>query len=648
MALAPRPLSSCAAPAPPCRTGRTWTPGALGVGLLALAVVPVHPAAAGERGAGAAVRATAPGATADDNLLPPHLATFEARAVGGALHGADVSWDSTRARSGVRSLKTTATSSGRVAAYLGDTGDLGRAGAAAVSAWVFVDSADRAPRTVGLSVDWKVARGGPYVGSAATEPLAVAAGRWTQLSDTVVVPPGADLGTVFVSAAGTAAGDAVHWDDVAVRTSPPSSSPAQAPSGDPSPSASPPPPPTVVEDGGGSAVTPAPADVDPVAPAAPAVATEDGAPPPAGRDSRVTGGAFPMGVWLADVSSQRDVDRDRAAGINLYVGLTASSTLPLAAANRMPVLAQDEWWSRAAAPGSEAFAGWLLGDEVDMTDGPDRGAEVMRSRRSSRPDQHRLTYANYGKGVTFWHTDAQAARFLADLDVVSADNYWFTDPWICSQWEGGALLQRKERALTADECRLAANYGATVRRVRSLVAPGADTEVWGFVELGHPFDEDEAPTVRPDEVTAAVWSSIINGARGIVYFNHSFGGGCRTQNVLRDGCYADVLAEVASTNAEVQALAPVLASPTLEGLVRTTSQVEVAAKRSGGHLYLLTGSTTHRSQQAELRLPCTGRVTATVLYEDRTVPVVDGVLTDGFADGTTNHVYRIPAGSCGG
>ena len=45
--------------------------------------------------------------------------------------------------------------------------------------------------------------------------------------------------------------------------------------------------------------------------------------------------------------------------------------------------------------------------------------------------------------------------------------------------------------------------------------------VWAVVELGHPFSESDWPTITPAQVRAAVWQSLIAGARGIVYFNHS-------------------------------------------------------------------------------------------------------------------------------
>ena len=143
-------------------------------------------------------------------------------------------------------------------------------------------------------------------------------------------------------------------------------------------------------------------------------------------------------------------------------------------------------------------------------------------------------------------------------------------------------------------------------------------------------------------------ASIINGARGIMYFNHSFAGSCTSHHVLREPCAAPVRAAVTEVNAHVKGLAPVLNAPTVEGLVTTSSKVETMTKYSGGKFYVFSGPTTNAAQTAVLKAECVGNATATVLHENRTVPVVNGVITDTFANGTTNHIYRIDGGStCG-
>jgi hypothetical protein len=360
---------------------------------------------------------------------------------------------------------------------------------------------------------------------------------------------------------------------------------------------------------------------------------------------------FPIGVWLESVISRSDADGDKRAGLNLYVGLTATSTLRPIAANGMKVIAQPEHWlHRARARGSEAIAGWLLSDETDMEMSAREGFAKLHSLRARIPaDDGRLHYNNYGKGVAFWNTDAHASRYVSRFqDVVSADNYWFTDSAICGHSEGGAMFGTRGKPLGAARCRRAANYGRTVDRVRGLMRPRGSRPVWGFVEVGHPSVGSDGRSIRPAEVGAAVWSSLIHGARGIVYFNHSFGGPLPTQHALREPGYRAVRAAVARTNARIHRLAPVLNAPFADGLVRTTSPVDTMAKYSGGRFYIFAGSRAVGAQQARFHVRCPADATVTVLDENRTLSLTGGSFTDSFADGNAVHIYRIDGGStCG-
>jgi hypothetical protein len=368
---------------------------------------------------------------------------------------------------------------------------------------------------------------------------------------------------------------------------------------------------------------------------------------------------FPIGVWFESVTQRSDVTEDRAAGLNTYVQLTDTSSLPMIRRAGMHVITGGP----LADSGSE-LVGWIISDEADMRYGPgwgsvvpqdgdfacapsgtDCGFTAQQTRRSQLPDDHRLRYSNYGKGITFWESDRDARVFVNRFqDVVSADNYWFTDPNICGASEGGALLGHGQ-ALPAAECRRASNYGATIDRLRSLVRPAGSKPVWAFVEVGHPFTDDDAPTIRPAEVRAAVWSSLIHGARGVIYFNHSFGGQCQTQHALREPCYADVRAEVTSTNAQITALAPVLNAPTVVGATRTKGAVDTLTKWSGDHYYVFAGSRDPNGQSVTFDLTCTRDAVATVLGENRTVPITGGTFSDTFADGNAVHLYRIDGGS---
>ena len=359
-------------------------------------------------------------------------------------------------------------------------------------------------------------------------------------------------------------------------------------------------------------------------------------------------GYFPIGVWFESVVSQNDIDKDKGAGLNTYVVLTRDSKLPLLASNGMSLLAHHgDWQERANAPGAGAIAGWELRDEIDMELGPQLAYDELRRILVGLPSDGRLRYNNYGKGVMFWQSDAEAARLVNAQDVVSGDTYWFTDNNICSQEEGGALLNGGTRPLTQSKCHRAANYGATVTRMRGLVSPRGSKPVWAFVEVGHPFTDDAWPTIAPNEVQAAVWQSLIAGARGIIYFNHSFGGPYPTQHALREPEYAAIRSAVAATNRRIKTLAAVLNAPAVSSGWSQGAGTTAMVKWANGHFYVFAGSG-GSAVNGRFSIPCVGNASANVLAERRTVPVRAGAFEDAFADGNAIHVYRIEGGSsCG-
>jgi hypothetical protein len=370
---------------------------------------------------------------------------------------------------------------------------------------------------------------------------------------------------------------------------------------------------------------------------------------------------FPLGVWYESVLSPNDANLDQSAGLNTYVELTGDTDMSLVRAAGMNAIHD----SAPAGEGSET-KGWLLQDEADMWAGPGdaawTGAEtgtvcnpagsqcgytVMSALASRAPADGRLRYANYGKGVAFWDTDAEAARFVnAYQQLTSVDVYFYTDPDTCVESQGGQLLGLG-RNLTNAECHRASNYGKVVDRVRSLVSPAGSMPIWAYVELGHPFS-DRGSQITPDQAAAAVWSSLIHGARGIVYFNHSFGGSCETQHLLRDPCYTTMRSKISALNAQIRRLAPVLNAPRVDGLTTATGGVDASTKFANGTLYVFAGAQAAASTTARFSMPCVGNATVTVLDENRTISMSDGAFTDSFPRDTSYHLYRIDGGStCG-
>lgn len=350
---------------------------------------------------------------------------------------------------------------------------------------------------------------------------------------------------------------------------------------------------------------------------------------------------FPIGVWFESVLSQGDVDKDKQAGLNTYVELTNNTNFTLARNNGMFIISDQH--------SNANLHGHLLDDEADMVYGP-AGADRLRQQALSLPNDNKMAYTNVGKGVLFWQSDTDAARFMNLTDrygrpvLMSYDTYWMTDLDACQASQGGHLLGLN-RDLTGPECQLAANYGRSIDRLRALDA-GHDP-VWGFVEVGRPGTT--APrAITPAETRAATWSTLIHGARGVIYFNHSFSGPCQTQHALRESCYAAQRAMVTTTNQQITRMAPVLNAPFADNVFTVSGLTDASVKWYDGHFYVLAGANTASGSLTTFRAPCVGDATVTVLDENRTIPMTGGAFVDGFADGNAVHLYRIDGGGrCG-
>lgn len=361
---------------------------------------------------------------------------------------------------------------------------------------------------------------------------------------------------------------------------------------------------------------------------------------------------FPLAVWYTRTTTSGEVAADRALGLNVYIELSEDSSLQLIrdggmyaipgrsdplASGRLTTDEADMW----AGAGDAPWTGRVADPPVCIPEHARCGFTVMSTLRSQVPPGV-MAYANYGKGVTFWESADDAGRFVNDFQhVVSADNYWFTDRGICRAHEGGMLKKNGESDLSDTECQLAANYGLTTKYVRSLVQPRYAIPVWNFVELGHPAAPESDGTIMGPQIRGAVWSSIINGARGIIYFAHNFGGPCLSYNLLRDRCGDGVRDDLAALNEQIGRLAPVLNAPFVDGFARSEGPVDLAVKFSEDNFYILSGSTQNQQSDVTVELACGKATEAEVIDENRTVPITGNEFRDTFVDGNTVHLYRI-------
>ncbi|MEV0676254.1 hypothetical protein AB0I60_06980 [Actinosynnema sp. NPDC050436] len=361
---------------------------------------------------------------------------------------------------------------------------------------------------------------------------------------------------------------------------------------------------------------------------------------------------FPINVWMQDPSSVENgakIGRTyQEIGVEFGLGLW-----------------EDEWWylrkeglletgwrvypdpkrvDEVLADTAHArnYVGYLIADEPDMNKvygdvfHPDMQpsailakADAVRAKDPSRP-----TYLNFGVwmgtpggGVGYGHIEKtyeeDMRTYCAAADIASADYYGWTHP------------DRGDRVG-------AFSYGEVIDTMRKWCGP--DKPLYGFVETGHPHTHGEI--ITPDQVESAVWNTILHGATGINYFAHSFyteGKGEYSSVLTRP----EITAKVKEVNARLKSLAPVLNAANRPGVTAKSDNgvpVSVLHKEAEGARWVLAqtdGSTSlprSGSARVEITVPVDSG-TATVVDENRSVPIENGKIVDDFGAYQV-HVYR--------
>lgn len=414
-----------------------------------------------------------------------------------------------------------------------------------------------------------------------------------------------------------------------------------------------------------------------------------------------------IGGWLEQPQSAQDVSDAVAMGENIYWNLAGNP----GSGNVVDYNVIRAGGMHVSAPSSDSTTGpetvaWDGSDEADMDYGP--GASGWNRHGTSynssdcvpsgskcgytaasffytgRPATYgvpayrvgsRAVHQGFGKGVLFWESNGQAARFLRFSDVLSADSYWLTDPDLQTASQGGCgLLPHSPSAcgggggqgLSAAQAQLPANYSFDVTRLEHLAAlDGGSKPVVVDVETGCPFANAGSRCATPAGSVAAAWHALIAGARGIIWFQHNFSGPCVDYRTFIDGsnpasgkynCQQTpgvtlhrLVQAIGGFDRKVAALNDVLLAPKAVGYAAATGDVSLTAKVWGGACYVFAGSgqpatppPVNQSVTFRLADPYNGPVS--VYGENRLVHSAGGVFRDTFADADSVHIYRVHGG----
>lgn len=261
------------------------------------------------------------------------------------------------------------------------------------------------------------------------------------------------------------------------------------------------------------------------------------------------------------------------------------------------------------------------------------------------------------------------------LDIPTDDEYWFaaSNTSFGQTYPGGHIYNNGVQASAAQMAQ-GSNYGDMVDTMRGwLNAPYAPSAPYIETEDGLLTDAG-VREITPPELNWAAWSTIVHGARMLMYFGttSNYGSGSTfgfSKNVL-PGQSVSVYDQAKATNGLVHNLAPVINSPFALGYVTANpgaysfptphlkwdTGIDVMAKDySGGTFTNPAGTFTNgfyifaSPRGAESRTNFNATFTTadnytgpvTVINENRTVQATNGQFTDTFANGSTVHIYKI-------
>ena len=347
---------------------------------------------------------------------------------------------------------------------------------------------------------------------------------------------------------------------------------------------------------------------------------------------------FPIAVWL---QNPRNAGRYRQAGINTYVGLwrgpTEEQLAELKAAGMKVICHQNQVGLKHAD--DPTIIAWMHGDEPDnaqsLGKGKGYGPPILPQKiiddyqKVQKKDPTRPVLLNLGQGVAWdgWYGRGvrtnhpeDYAEYVKGCDIASFDIY----------------------PAVHDKPQVAGNLWYVARGVERLVKwTGGNKPVWNCIEctrIGNPKIK-----ATPHQVRCEVWMSIIHGSMGLIYFVHEWQPTFNESALLSD---PEMLAAVTAINQQIIGLAPVLNSPTVEGLASVLSDndavpIAMMAKKHDETTYLFTVNMRGDRTSATIAVQDPeGARTVEVIGEDRTLQAQDGVFKDRFT-GWDVHLYRI-------
>jgi hypothetical protein len=349
---------------------------------------------------------------------------------------------------------------------------------------------------------------------------------------------------------------------------------------------------------------------------------------------------FPIGVWT---QSPNHIAEFKGIGINMLVGFWGDldqTSLEMFARGRMPLIAAQNSVGLASSQ-NRAVIGWTQPDEPDNA----QHKGIFSYRSCQTPDEIVSSYD------TIKAKDATRPILLGFGRGVS-DTTWTGRGSCTGQTTGYYPLAVAGGDIISFDVYPVAAYGGRLEMVANgldnlktwIAMSGTGKIVWNAIEAV-PVSSGAVPT--PSQERTEVWMSLIHGSQGIIYFMHQFDADGR-KLIREDGIfnYPALANAVASINARIAALAPVLNSPTITNGVSVvspgTTPISTMVKRYNGSAYVFAVAMLDNAGRATFTLPDIHTGTVEVLDESRELSLSGGVFEDDFT-GYGVHLYRVNA-----
>lgn len=260
------------------------------------------------------------------------------------------------------------------------------------------------------------------------------------------------------------------------------------------------------------------------------------------------------------------------------------------------------------------------------------------------------------------------------LDIPTADIWWFacSTQSFCQTYVGPNVLGTSGNS-TPDQLARGSSYGDMVDAMRGWVT-AHPAPVAPYIETEDALAGTGSREITPPEFNWAAWSTIVHGARMLLYFGttSNFGSGSTfgfSQSVL-PGQSVSMYAQAKATNGLVKNLAPIINSQFALHYASVTpaayvfpvkaqalgTGIDIMAKDYTGSTFTNSSGTftpgyyifaSSRGSESQSNTQATFTVaggftgTVTVVGENRTVQAVNGVFSDTFATGSAVHIYKV-------